>query len=65
LAADLSQEDIEKVLWATLAHERAQKRFLECASFLRAYASGGEHGVHLLNKLHESIIAYFGMQDEK
>lgn len=65
LAADLSPEDGEKVLKITCAHERNQARFLECVSFLSAYARGGEYGVHLLNKLHERIIAHFGMQDEK
>jgi len=65
LAPGLSPADEEKVLGITRAHERNQARFLECVSHLRAFARGGTYGVHMLNKLHDRIIAHFGMQGEK
>ena len=65
LVPGLAVEDYAKVLGATRAHARDQARFLECVSFLRAYARGGKYGVYLLNKLHDSILAHFGMEDEK
>ena len=65
LAPGLSVEEGEKVLGVTCAHERDQARFIECVSHLRAFARGGTYGVHMLNKLHDRIIAHFGMQGEK
>jgi hypothetical protein len=65
LAPGLSPADEEKVLGITRAHERNQARFLECVSHLRAFARGGAYGVHMLNTLHDRILAHFGMQDEK
>ncbi len=64
LVSGISTENGEKVLGITRAHERDQAQFLECVSFLRAYAKGGKYGVYLLNIHHESIIAHFGMQEE-
>ena len=65
MAPGLEDCDLDKVLKITRAHERDQAQFLECVSMLRAYARGGDYGMHLLNKLHGVIIAHYGMEDER
>ena len=65
MAPGLEDSDLDKILKITRAHERDQERFQECVSVLRAYAQGGNYGMHLLNKLHDVIIMHYEMQDEK
>ena len=66
MVPELTDEaELNKVLAITRAHTRNQDQFLECASVLRAYARGGEYGVHLLNKLHSVVIKHYHMEGEK